>query len=354
MKKIFIIFLFLTVSFLVSNKVTHAYGECDQYGYMATYDSYSNTCSCISGYSFGKDFLGKTSCISDVQLCTDKYGYNAMADYSGSCKCMSGYGFGKNSMGQTQCISFDSMCSDQLGYNARYNSLYDKCECGYGYIIKNGQCTDGTSWCRSTQGIYSSYNDSSNKCECDSGYTLNDGGQCVKKQNNVYFTLKELDTDERKAIIKSDYDYSYYLISYNSGCYASSFHRYLNHQIVVNLGTDFYLDTWDKIVLQDDDEVCDITYKERVDSNTTLVPEEDLSSPTPTVYYQAPVVKTPVKTPQTSIFPSPITKKITPVVKKTTGTETTAISSSSSSTTSTNAATTQRWYQRLFSWLFKR
>jgi len=234
-----------------------------------------------------------------------EYGIWATYDYlSGGCKCMSGYVFGKDSIGRTQCVSPDSICTDQLGYNARYNSLYDRCECRSGYVISGGRCTDGDIVCHAKHGLYSNYDDLSNSCECDSGYTFNDSNQCVEKQNNVYFTLKELDTDERRAIIKSDYDYRYYLISYNSGCYSSSFRRYLNHQIVVNLGTDFDLDTWDRIVLQDDDEVCDITRVERADSSTTLNPETEEE----TFYFvPQPSSITPPQ-PAKNVIPAPVVK----------------------------------------------
>jgi hypothetical protein len=290
MYKILIICLLLIFSFFTNDKIANAYGECDDYGVMAMYSSYNNKCTCMSGYSFGTDFMGRTSCISDTQLCTDKYGYNATSDFSGNCKCRYGYALGKDSIGRTQCVSLDSMCYDQLGYSSRYDSLSDSCKCSYGYIIRGGKCVSGTSYCSSTHGLYSSYNNSDNKCECDSGYTLDDANQCVKKQNNVYFTVKELDTDEKTAIIKSDYDYKYYLISYGSGCYSSSFNRYLNHKIVINLGTDFDLDTWDKIVLQDDNETCNITRKERADYSTTLKPEPQKTSVTnsPLIYSPTP------------------------------------------------------------------
>lgn len=279
-------------AFFMQEKV-YAYGDCSEYGFMATYDYLSGGCKCMSGYVFGKYFLGQTTCVSGDTVCHDKYGYNSRYDsLSSSCECSYGYVFGKDSIGRTQCVSPDSICTDQLGYNARYNSLYDKCECRSGYVISGGRCTtDGDGVCHSKHGLYSSYDDLNNSCECDSGYTFDDSNQCVEKQNNVYFTLKELDTDEQKAIIKSDYDYRYYLISYNSGCYSFSFRRYLNHQIVVNLGTDFDLDTWDKVVLQDDNEVCDITRVERADSSTSLQPEEENS-----FYYDtSPSVVTPPK-----------------------------------------------------------
>ena len=283
----------------------------DQYGYNAR-STYGGKCECSYGYVFGKDSIGRTQCISEDDACEEQYGYNARSTYGGKCECAYGYVFGKDFMGKTQCVSTTSACNDQLGYNSRYNSLSDKCECRSGYVIVDGQCTDGNSACRSKHGLYVDYNSLNNTCECDSDYTFDDSNQCVKKQNNVYFTLKELNAEEKKAIVKSDYDYKYYLISYNSGCYSSSFKRYLNHKIVINLGTDFYLDTWDKIVLQDDNETCDITRKEYANSSTTLEPEEEL------LYNFIPetVVPTPVPT---QIIKTPVTPEQVPatVIKET-------------------------------------
>ncbi len=295
MKKVLLIIIFILAMGVYTN-TTQAYGECSEYGVMVMYDSYANTCKCMSGYVFSSKY-GTTQCVSANSICYDKYGYNSTYDSSSnSCECSYGYIFGKDSIGRTQCVSPDSICKDQLGYNARYNTLSDKCECGYGYVISGGSCKDADSVCHSNHGYNSEYNDSNNSCECDNGYIFDKSNQCVQKQNNIYFILKELNTDERKAIIKSDYDYRYYLISYNSGCYASSFRRYLNHQIVVNLGTDLYLDTWDKIVLQDDNESCDITRKEYADSSTTLEPKEEQSyyiAPKPVAPIQTPIIKPP-------------------------------------------------------------
>ena len=277
----------------------------DKYGYNSRYNSLTSSCECSYGYVFGKDILGQTSCISKDQACKNQYGYNAKSNFLDKCECRSGYSFGTNVLGETECISSNTICTDKYGYNAEYDSVYDKCVCRSGYELT--QSSSGSDLecksCTSKYGIYSSYNYLSNKCECNNGYTLDNSNQCVKKQNNVYFTLKELDTDERKAIIRSDYDYRYYLISYNSGCYSSTFKRYINHQIIVNLGTDFYLDTWDKIVLQNDNETCDITHKEYADSSTTLVPKEKPS------YYLIPEPIVPT--------PAPVSKKVEPVILKT-------------------------------------
>lgn len=365
MKKILVLSSFVLmffISLLLINKEVSAYGECNQYGPMAMYDGFSS-CKCMSGYSFGIDFMGNKSCISDYELCKDEYGYNATADlYTGKCKCQPGYGFGEDSLGRTQCVSLNSICSDDLGIHSSYDSLTDQCECSYGYIIKGGTCVDGDYYCSSQYGIYSDYNTSSNKCECDYGYTFGANGQCVEKQNNVYFTLKELDTDNKKAIIKSDYDNSYYSVTYNSGCYTTSFKRYLNHQIVVNLGTDFSLDTWDKIVLQDDDEVCDITHKEKVDSSFSLKNEEYLSDLTAsqliaiknelnkkTVSTTPTLIKTPDKPKQAlnTIDTQIKEENKTPEIIKTEQKE--------EVTTITNPEPlkTIKWYQKIFNWFKK-
>lgn len=358
MKKI-LIFLFLLFAFFgLGVKNINAYGECTQYGFMATYDFLSDSCKCMSGYAFGKDFMGNTSCVSVDQMCKDQYGYNSSSDYlTNKCKCGYGYAFGKDMFGKIKCISQDSMCKDQLGYGARYNSLYESCECGYGDIIKNGKCTDADLFCSSVYGLYSSYNSSLKQCECDSGYTLDDDSQCVKKQNNVYFTVKELDTDNKKAIIKSDYDYSYYSIEYNSGCYASSFSRYLNHRIVVNLGTDYYLDTRDKIILQDDNETCEIIHREKVDSSFLLEVEDDFGGPT--LEQLIAINESNKKTIPTTSAPTPV--KITNTPKKiinekskkvTKIPETVKVEPKEETTPKVNPEPVKKlkWYQKIFNW----
>lgn len=354
MKKILILLTFVSI-FLIFPLATFAYGECSKYGYMAVYDSYTNTCKCMSGYVFdddyfggsqcvlcstkygygatydyigggckcmsgyvwGKDILGGDYCISKDQWCQDEYGYGSTSDYlSDGCKCRYGYVFGKDSFGDTQCvlgslacskqygvmatynslsdkcecyagyifstdsiggiqcISEDSWCQDKYGYNSKYNSLSDKCECrsGYELTLKGGSGLECVS-CFSKYGLHSSYDYLDNKCECDNGYTLNDNNQCVEKQNNVYFLLEKLDLDNNKAIVKGDYDYREYLIEYGYGCYDSTIKRYLNKKIVINLGTDFDLDRWDKIVLQDDSTSCDITDVERIFGTSDICEE---------------------------------------------------------------------------------
>lgn len=287
MKKILFTISLLLIAILYTGTV-RAYGECSQYGLMVIYNSYSNTCECMSGYTFATKY-GTTQCVSLSSICTDKYGYQSRYNsLTNSCECSYGYTLGKDSIGRTQCISLSSICTDQLGYHASYNSYTDKCECGYGYVISGGTCKNGNSVCQTQHGSNSEYNNQTNKCECDSGYTFNESNQCVKKQNNVYFYLKEVNTDDKQAIIKSDYNNNYYLITYGNGCYSFSINRYLNKKIVLNLGTDFDVDRWDTMVLQDDDEVCDIRSVEKVDSDYTLETED-----APVYYLNIPKVQQP-------------------------------------------------------------
>ena len=223
--------------------------------YSSTYDSsdYSNYDS--SDYSYPS---------------TPTCPLNSYYDGSSSCKCNYGYVVDGGS-----CVSADSICHDQLGYSSSYDSLTESCKCSYGYMINGGQCVYGNTYCRSKLGLYSSYNSSSKSCECDSGYTLDDSNQCVKKQNNVYFKLLDVNTDNKQAIIKSGYDSRRYLITYGVGCFSSTISRYKNKDLVVNLGTDFDVDTWDTIVLQDDDQTCSITHRERTYEDSLIVEEEE-------------------------------------------------------------------------------
>lgn len=349
MKNLFLILIIFINIITFSSKTANAVGECSKYGVMAYYDGFSS-CKCISGYSFGKDFLGNTSCVSNSEICHSEYGYNSTEDYGGGCKCNYGYGLSKNSIGETKCVSLDSMCHDQLGYSSSYDNLSDSCKCSYGYVINNNKCVYGNSYCTSKFGMYSSYDSSSKQCTCDTGYTLNNDGQCVQKQNNVYFVLKELDTDNRKAFIKSEYDYSYYLIQYNYGCYASSFKRYLNKQIVINLGTDFSLDTWDKIVLQDDNETCDITHKEKVGSDFSLytkVQDEDISN------YTYNNTESSYKTQNESNIV--LEKKVTEIKKKVVDNKEIATSSiNKKDIINPEPVKKNKWYQKVFNWFKKR
>lgn len=281
MKKIFIIFFLITLVGVVFPKTSQASLGCSEYGVMA-YEDHTGYCKCMAGYVWGTSFLGKPYCVSGDSKCKEKYGYNARYNsLSDTCECSYGYVFGKDMFGDTQCVDPDDVCKEKLGYNSKYNSISDKCECKSGYELTlktSGGLTCES--CMTKYGYHSSYSYTSKKCECDDDYTLDNDNQCVEKQNNVYFILKEVNSDNKEAIIKSTYDNRYYFITYSSGCYSSSINRYLNKNIVLNLGTDFSLDRWDKIVLQNDNETCDIRSVEKVDSDFTLEMEE-----TPVYYF---------------------------------------------------------------------
>lgn len=285
MKKIFSIQLLITSIVFGFSNIDTTYASCmSEYGIGAYEDFVTGMCKCTSGYTWGKDIFGNDQCISMSTYCTDTYGFHAKYDYvSGGCMCSSGYTWGKDSLGYTTCISKSTYCTDTYGFNAKYDILSDNCECRYGYVfdkdyLGNLTCTSGSTVCHRDHGYNSTFNSLENTCECDNGYTFDEDGTCVKKQNNVYFLLKELDTDNKQAIIKSDYDNKYYLITYGAGCYSTSFKRYVGQFIVVNLGTDFALDTYDKIVLQDDNETCDIRHREKVDSTYSLDQETNTST----------------------------------------------------------------------------
>lgn len=274
---IFMLLPFLFFSVFQSENSKAYYYDCSQYGTFAYSDGFGY-CKCMSGYVMDENFMGAPYCVSGSTYCFSKYGYGSTYDYlSKSCKCSYGYVWGTNILGKDECISESQYCHNKYGYNSTFNSLTDKCECGYGYELSIKAYGGGLECksCFSKYGLHSSYNSLINKCECDNDYTLNNNNKCVEKQNNVYFILKEVDPDKKKAIIKSEYSYQYYLITYGYGCYNFSIGRYINNKIVVNLGTDFNLDMFDQIVLQDDNETCDILSVKNVDFSYTLNSENN-------------------------------------------------------------------------------
>jgi hypothetical protein len=233
-------------------------------------------CKCMSGYVMGEDFLGETKCVSGDSVCSEKYGWGSDYDsLSGSCECRYGYTWGKNLFGERECITEDQACKNQLGYNAR-STFGGDCECGYGYVIDGGECKDGDIVCRADHGIHASYDTMGNECECDDGYTFDDTFQCVEKQHNVYFKLLDINPDDDKVLlIKSDYDSRKYIVRIGVGCFTSTISQYKDRNLVVNLGTDYEVDTWDTIVLQDDGQTCSIISKERTYDDYFPEPEEE-------------------------------------------------------------------------------
>lgn len=335
----------LSVGALGGYEKADAYGECDQYGFMAMSDGLGS-CRCMSGYSFGKDFMGQTSCISNTQLCQDEYGYNATSNYSGGCKCNYGYGFGKSYSGKTQCISLDSMCYDQLGYSSSYDSLTDSCKCSYGYIIDGNQCVSGNSFCRSENGLYSSYSTSSKSCECDSGYTLDDDRQCVKKQNNAYFMLLAIDESSDSIIVQSDYSKQNYLLEYGIGC-GLYIDRYLDKNLVINLGTDFNIDMFDKIVLQDHSATCSIMSYDFTSDDSFEEKEDPIIYTAPTTKFNTTTTNNVVA----SVKPKPVLNRVDTEVKKEV-TPPEVVKDEVEAEIPTQVNPEIPWYKKFFNWLF--
>lgn len=280
-------------TFFVPTTTEAQFGSCSEYGPMA-YES-GGYCTCMSGYVMGEGVLGGSYCISENQACKDQYGYNAKSNFTGGCECSYGYVFGTDMFGNKTCVDGDNVCHDKYGYGSEYDNLSGSCECSYGYvwgdngqcitddqackdqlgihsratygdqcqcsagyIIDNGKCTYGETVCSNDHGIYSSYNSLSNKCECDDGYTFSDDLQCVKKQNNAYFTLLDISDDGDELLVQSQHDYQNYIIEYGMGCWDYAIETYDGLSLVINMGTDFSVDMFDTLVLPNHDQNCSI------------------------------------------------------------------------------------------------
>lgn len=164
---------------------------------------------------WGNNFSG-SYCMDGNTYCRNTYGYGSAWNHlNKTCKCNTGYIFNKDIFGKLKCVDYNSYCNDKFGFNSTYNSLSDKCECrtGYEFTLKNNELTCDS--CLNKYGTHSSYNIFGKKCECDSNYTLDNNGQCSKKQNIIYFNLKELDDSDSRAIVESKYNGGDYLLEYS-------------------------------------------------------------------------------------------------------------------------------------------
>lgn len=293
------------------NKVNAQFGSCSEYGVMA-YES-GGYCKCMSGYVMGDDFMGNSQCVSGDSVCHDKYGYGSDYDsLSGSCECSYGYVWGESMFGERQCITESQACTDQLGLHSR-STYGGNCECSYGYVIDGGQCKDGDQVCKSDHGWNASYDSLSNKCECDDDYTFDDTYQCVEKQHNVYFKVLDIKDGGKTILVKSEYDSRKYIIDYGVGCLDFTIEGYLNKNLVINLGTDYEVDTWDTIVLQDNSQTCSIVRKERTYEDT--FPEEEEEEEFFNYYVPPAVSQTPIIQAQPEpVIKTSSTKEETPSV----------------------------------------
>ncbi|MFA5916964.1 MAG: hypothetical protein WC850_01865 [Candidatus Gracilibacteria bacterium] len=110
-------------------------------------------------------------------------------------------------------------------------------------------------------------------CGYKEGYIFKDG-KCVEKANSTYFYLSEFNEDKNKVIVISYYDKKNYLLNLK---YTSSLYKvenFIGKSIVINMGTDFSIDKYDKFILNNQDTttdiVIDILSVEKVDNDYTL------------------------------------------------------------------------------------
>jgi len=133
----------------------------------------------------------------------------------------------------------------------------------------------------------------------------------------------------------------------------------LNNNIVINLGTDFNLDLFDRIVLQDDNEVCDVMDVDWVSSDFTLVEEEDYENyyvpiernPTPSNIAQ-PVTTQPTEHSQPNNVNQESEKSenpTSPILDSQISTSTEVAGQVSTSTVSTEK---EPWFVRLWKFIF--
>jgi len=190
---------------------------------MAQYDSLSNSCKCIIWYT-----IYNWQCVSKDNACKYTYWYSSKNTYwTDNCECIFWYTWGKDVYWNKKCVNWDSFCITNFGINSQYDNLSDSCKCKNWYIVENNTC--------------------------------------VEKENNVYFWLLDFNYSNKEAIIYDIYNKVYYYVKYNLGCI--SFKKYIWKNIVINLWKDLFLNIFDKIVLQDDNETCDIIFKKQVNKN---------------------------------------------------------------------------------------
>lgn len=124
--------------------------------------------SCSSGYS-GNNYSNYTpSYAPTTHTCPSMATYDSL---SGSCKCMSGYVV--DSTGSS-CISGNSYCWNKMGYGSSFDSFSKKCTCSSGYKLDNtGQCVSNETYCTNSFGYGAEYSYLKSQCVCKSGYSFN-------------------------------------------------------------------------------------------------------------------------------------------------------------------------------------
>lgn len=257
---------------LAADGCHHCWTNCAAKGYTYGTRHCHGGSSSIYTPSYSRSY--STPSYSTTYSCSH-LGLLARSNGDGTCSCSTGYSFGKNLLGDTKCISNTEVCQNKYGYSAQYNSLTDSCECGYGEVFQEKSYGSGLECvsCTSKYGYNAEYNSYTEKCQCKDGYTAKDkkyglGQECVEIENTAYYTLKELDDSNYQAIIESEYNGNSYLITYSwAGCPSYFLDNYLDGRIEVNLGTNLYIEAYDKLVLQNHDQSCSINSVEEVTSD---------------------------------------------------------------------------------------
>lgn len=264
------IFLFTSLGSIGFGYFYNNYVSCSQtYGFGAV-DNFDGTCSCMAGYVWGVDVLWKRACVNADQKCSEEFWLGAKSDGNGYCSCKSGYVRSKNYLWKDQCVSAYGECLKIS--NSDFDFISQTCSCKKGYredkdFLGNKTCVD-TSWeIRSAcfRMDNTEYDPITNTCNCREGYIVKKDisgyEKCVEKERSVYFTLKEVEWD--KALLYSPYEKKNYKVELWSCLFLD---KYLNKNIVINIGTDRKLNKWDYLVQQDDDRTCSIIEVESVDS----------------------------------------------------------------------------------------
>lgn len=152
----------------VTVPVLTGYQVCSALGANETWDgTYSSdgkfNCVCDSGYFYDSS---TDACVSGYTYCENKDGYGATYDSAtNSCGCMSGY-----TLYGGRCVTKLSYCQSVNGYGATYDYGTNSCSCSSGYISSGGQCVSGYTYCQNYGGTFDTYNSLTGKCECMAGY----------------------------------------------------------------------------------------------------------------------------------------------------------------------------------------
>lgn len=282
MKKLLLMIILFLIALSGINNLNAYWETCYwKYGFWATSD-FNGNCYCKDWYHFEKQSITwNLKCVEDPS-CSDTYWMWSRENYNWKCECYTWYYFWKDMFWKTQCIKKPT-CSDTFGYWAKENYSW-KCECKYWYTWwdKNWKdyCVDWDNLCTDKYWYNTSFNDNTKSCECKDWYTLKDW-ECEEKHNSAYFFLVEYSDDTKETIVKSFTTQQTYLLKLRYTTWLYKAKKFVNKKIVINMGTDWDIDKYDKFILNDDtiyfyEVVTDIISVKKVDDNYTLKTCQDI------------------------------------------------------------------------------